>query len=70
MLKLFVYDDISNVAYSWYIGFAIAESEEEARKLIAEKAGYPVVDSRVFDWSSLKVYPLDSAIAFYAGYDE
>lgn len=56
-LRLYVWEDFSP-DYTSGLAFAIAESEAKARKLIEKRRGYTV-----YEWGTLRVYPLTKRIA-------
>lgn len=45
--------------YTDGLAFAVAKSEEEARKLIEDYYGYTV-----YTWGSLSIHPLNKPVAF------
>lgn len=60
-LRLFVWTAFSP-DYTNGLAFAIAEDENEAKKLIEEERGY-----KVSEWGNLKIYPFTKKIAISVG---
>lgn len=56
--QLYVWNEF-NPDYTDGLAFAIAKSEEEARKLVETQRGV-----RVSTWGSLSIHPLNKPIAF------
>jgi len=59
-LQLFIFDEFCP-DYVDGLAVAIAETEEEAKKLIEEKSGSPVNSNR---WGNVRIFPLNKKIAF------
>lgn len=59
-LKLYIWTGYYPV-YTGGLAFAIAESEEAARKLIDDKRGHTIRD---FEWGDLEIRPLNEPVAY------